>query len=123
MSSPPPTPSNTLPKSLILRGSGNFKAHYDRGRRESVGPLTAWVLRSELPVCRLGLSTPRKLGPANVRNRLRRRLREAFRTTKPHHPPGIDMVLLLRPHQEKTTEEYKALLLKLFEKLSATRSA
>lgn len=52
---------------------------------------------------RLGLSIGRRAGPAVRRNRLRRRLREAFRTLAPALPmlpdgTGYDLVVTCRPH-------------------------
>lgn len=116
-----PQRPNSLPKTLVLRSPATFRDHYDKGHRESAGPLLALALPSTRKETRLGLSTPKKLGSAVLRNRLRRRLREAFRTTKAHHPAHTDLVILIRPHEEKTTEEYRSLLLKLFQKLSTPR--
>ena len=46
---------------------------------------------------RLGLAVPRSLGPAVVRNRLKRILREAWRELLADVPPGNDYVLVARP--------------------------
>lgn len=49
------------------------------------------------PVIRLGLTASRKVGNAVVRNRARRRLREAARLILPFHArPGHDLVLIAR---------------------------
>lgn len=45
---------------------------------------------------RLGLSVSRRIGTAVVRNRWKRRLREAFRTVKAELPQGIDMIIVVR---------------------------
>jgi ribonuclease P protein component len=49
---------------------------------------------------RVAVAAPRSLGGAVVRNRLRRRLREAFRTAIGELPtgPGRDVVIVARPH-------------------------
>jgi ribonuclease P protein component len=52
------------------------------------------VCANELPHARIGLSVGRKWGKANVRNRLRRLFREAFRLSKAELPGGIDYVFI-----------------------------
>lgn len=49
---------------------------------------------------RLGLSVSRKVGGAVVRNRIRRRIREAFRRLKGLHTAGVDLVIVVWPHGE-----------------------
>lgn len=46
---------------------------------------------------RLGLTVSRKVGGAVVRNRIRRRLREAYRHNKDRFPPGYDVVIGVKP--------------------------
>lgn len=53
--------------------------------------------RTDLEVTRFGLSTGRKLGGAVVRNRVRRRLREALRVMAPSFQPGWDVLIIARP--------------------------
>jgi ribonuclease P protein component len=59
-----------------------------------------------MPVTRLGLSVSRKVGSAVVRNRVKRLLREAFRTSASALPPGLDLVVVARPHQEWDLSRY-----------------
>lgn len=67
--------------SRILR-TAEFRAVYDNGIRLS-GPLfAAFLLANPDPQrqsARLGLTVPRAIGGAVVRNRIKRRIREAFR--------------------------------------------
>ncbi len=46
---------------------------------------------------RLGLSVPRKAGPACVRNRIKRRLREIFRRSPAVQSGSRDLCLILKP--------------------------
>ena len=56
-----------------------------------------WLESTVAPFSRLGVVTSRKVGPAVVRNRARRLLREVFRKHQQalHHP--VDLVLVARP--------------------------
>jgi ribonuclease P protein component len=54
------------------------------------------VARSEAPGCRLGLTVSRKVGPAVRRNRIKRLLREAFRTDRALFPERADVVVIAK---------------------------
>jgi ribonuclease P protein component len=58
---------------------------------------TVRFLRTDLETTRFGLSTGRRLGGAVVRNRARRRLREALRVMAPSFQPGWDVLIIARP--------------------------
>jgi ribonuclease P protein component len=71
-----------------IQGSGTTKSH----------PLfSARFLRTDLETTRFGLSTGRRLGGAVIRNRVRRRLREALRVMAPSFQPGWDVLIIARP--------------------------
>jgi ribonuclease P protein component len=46
---------------------------------------------------RLGVVASRKVGPSVVRNRAKRLVREAFRLHPEIFPPGLDVVVIVRP--------------------------
>ncbi len=56
--------------------------------------MTLLLVPNELEVARLGVVATRKLGPAVVRNRAKRLVRELFRRNKP--APGVDVVVMPR---------------------------
>jgi ribonuclease P protein component len=71
-----------------LQGQGTVRSH----------PLLVVRVRwTGLEVTRFGLSTGRKLGGAVVRNRVRRRIREALRVMAPSFQPGWDVLIIARP--------------------------
>jgi ribonuclease P protein component len=71
-----------------LQGSGITRSH---------ALLFARFVRTDGEATRFGLSTGRKLGGAVVRNRVRRRLREALRVMAPSFQPGWDVLIIARP--------------------------
>ena len=59
--------------------------------------LAARILRTDLEVTRFGMATGRVLGPAVVRNRVRRQIRGVLRELAPDIQPGWDVLLVARP--------------------------
>ena len=83
-----------------LSRSRDFDAVYRRGKSVSSRYLVLhWFPREDDPedAPRLGLAVPRSVGPAVVRNRMKRLLREAWREILPSVPPGHDYVIAARP--------------------------
>lgn len=83
-----------------LSRSKDFDAVYRHGTSASTRYLTLhWFPRDgdsdDAP--RLGLAVPRSVGSAVVRNRMKRLLREAWRTLLDEVPAGRDYVIVARP--------------------------
>ena len=85
-----------FPRSSRILRSADFRHVYDHGFRVS-GPLFAAFCKArdgdaKLLGARIGLTVPRAIGGAVVRNRIKRRLREAFRLHRPELDPQWDIV-------------------------------
>lgn len=89
----------------MLSRPGDFAALQQTGIARSQPLLVVRFLRTDLEVTRFGLATSRKLGGAVVRNRLRRRLREALRGLAPSFQPGWDVLIIARPALVNATYE------------------
>ena len=77
-----------------------------RGGRHNSGRLLAVrSLATDLKVSRYAFSVSRRVGNAVVRNRVRRRLREAARSLAVHE--GFDIVIVARP--EAATSDFHGL--------------
>ncbi len=81
----------------MLSRPQDFAAIQDAGTTRSHALRSARFLRTDLETTRFGLSTGRRLGGAVVRNRARRRLREALRVMAPSFQPGWDVLIIARP--------------------------
>jgi ribonuclease P protein component len=82
---------------VMLSRPQDFAAIQSNGTSRSHPLLIARFLRTDLETTRFGLSTGRRLGGAVVRNRVRRRLREALRVMAPSFQPGWDVLIIARP--------------------------
>jgi ribonuclease P protein component len=77
-----------------LTRSEDFQAVRRRARSWSNGLLVLLARRNRLGVSRVGFSVSKRVGNAVVRNRAKRRLREAVRLT--HIQQGWDIVFIAR---------------------------
>ena len=92
----PPDPSARKPTRLTRRAQ--FLHVAAKGRRAPVHGLVLQALaRDDAGPARLGFTVTKKVGNAVVRNRTRRRLKEAARLHLGAHPRhGVDLVLIGR---------------------------
>jgi ribonuclease P protein component len=110
----------------LLRSSEYSKVGRD-GRRVAESAFVLLVASrssggSEAPR-RLGITVSRKVGGAVVRNRVKRRIREWFRHSRPKLRGGIDLVVIGRSAAAGLTErETKGALCRLAHKANALQS-
>jgi len=90
-----------MPAFTALRRKADFDALGRRGSVRSTRLLVLRSLRTDRPEMRIGMSTPRSLGGAVQRNRVRRRLRELVRELIGRKPEAVgtgwDLLLIARP--------------------------
>ena len=78
------------------------------------GYLVLYARKNRTSTNRVGITVSKKLGKANVRNRVRRRLREVYRLNEEKFQPGWDIVVVARTRAihapfDTLTENYMAL--------------
>lgn len=91
----------TLKKSEIIRGKRNFERIFERGVRLRSSIIQGLVLAAppdsdSPPGIRVAAVVPKAAGKANVRNRLKRLIRESYRLDKsillpPGPPPDVSL--------------------------------
>ena len=81
---------------IALKQNHEFRRLYNKGR-SAVSPYFAiYCRKTNRPISRLGITTGVKLGNAVKRNRVRRRIRELYRTNEDRLSPGYDIVVVAR---------------------------
>jgi ribonuclease P protein component len=79
-----------------LRRRSEFDRVYSQGRRAWTPGFSVIIAPGETGRHRLGLTVGRQVGNAVVRNRVKRRLREAFRRNRQRLPGCYDIVVQAR---------------------------
>ncbi len=97
-------------KAEHLRKRREFLGVYERGDKIQSTYFVLYMLENGLPHHRLGITASRKIGRAVVRNRIKRRLREIFRTNKQAIFPHCDLVVnakraAARAHYQQIQED------------------
>ncbi len=102
-----PDQRETFPRSARLLRHADFEQVYKRGRRHFSAHLTAFFLARERDGgMRVGFTVGKVLGGAVVRNRMKRRLREAVRLEGLRH---IAVDVVVHPKKSLLTVEFPEL--------------
>lgn len=110
--------------SVSLKQNHIFRRLYAKGESCVGHSVVVYCRRNGLNVNRVGISVSTKLGHAVVRNRARRRLREAYRLNEERFVPGYDIVLVARSRAVKV--QFSVLekeLVRQFDGLGMTKEA
>ena len=99
--------ANAFPKDRRLRNAAEFQKVYERGVKRISRSFVLFALPNGLKYSRFGLTTPRKLGKAHDRNRIKRRVREILRTSLTLIPTGFDVVV--NPRRSANDREFEDL--------------
>lgn len=113
-----PPPSFRFPKSSRLLSKPEFDRVYQLRCKGSDGVLLVFAAKNNLGRTRIGLSVSRKVGPAVVRNRVKRLLREAFRQQQHLFPSGLDMIAVPLGAEQAALPAYSKSLQRLSTKLA-----
>jgi len=114
-----PKKAARFPRTARLLRHADFERVYKRGRRHFSASMTVFYWpRSEANVdartrttpqgLRVGFTVGRALGGAVQRNRMKRRLREAVRMTRP--TPGVEADVVINPKKSLLTNDFAAVV-------------
>ncbi|MGC9321375.1 MAG: ribonuclease P protein component [Kosmotogaceae bacterium] len=86
----------SLSKNERLRRKADFDRVFKKGKSIVDPFFVVLYVKNGLPFSRIGVSIKRKFGKANLRNRLRRLVKEVYRTNKSAFPNGYDILFIAR---------------------------
>ena len=79
-----------------LKQNHLFRRLYQRGKSSAGRCVVVYCRKNGLDCNRLGITAGTKIGHAVVRNRIRRRIREAYRLSEAEYQRGYDIVVVAR---------------------------
>lgn len=107
----------SFPKNARLRNAREFARVFEGRKSVADDNLVLYAAPNGDIRTRLGLVVSRKVGNAEVRNRWKRLLREAFRLSQSRLPPGLDLVALPRVGQTPELLALQSSLVQLTKRL------
>ncbi len=81
---------------IKLKSNPDFRRIYGRGKSFVAPEIVTYIVSTNRDVCRIGITTAKKVGCAVERNRARRVITAAFRDCLPNITKGCDIVFVAR---------------------------
>lgn len=85
-----------MKRCFSLKRNKTFRYVYRRGRSLPSKMLVMIYNKSKTGMVKVGFSVSKRIGNSVARNRIKRRLREAFRPFIPEIKPGYDIIFIAR---------------------------
>lgn len=95
--------AESYPKSARVRRRSQYLQIQRDGRRRHTAHLVLIRQAAAGPQSRLGVTVSKRIGNAVVRNRVKRILRELFRTRRAEMYPALDLIVIAKPGAETLT--------------------
>jgi len=86
-----------MKKTVSLKRNDDFQHVFRKGKTKGSSILVVFVMPNDMCFNRLGVTVSKKMGKAVLRNKLRRRIKEAFRLFEQDLVAGHDIVILPKP--------------------------
>lgn len=107
-----------MKRTVSIKQNHEFRRLYSKGKSAVSPCLALYCRKNRREGNRLGLTVGTKVGKAVVRNRTRRRIKEAYRVNEDRFLPGWDIVVVARVRAAHVSyRELERSLLKLAGKL------
>ena len=87
---------------VTLKSNSDFRRIYARGKVYTNPALVIYVMKNRAGICRIGITTSKKIGNAVERNRSKRVIRAAFRSVIKEIDGGYDIIFVARGRTKYT---------------------
>ena len=106
-----------MKKTVTIKSNCDFRRTYGKGKVFQAPALVSYVLKNRAGICRIGITTSKKIGNAVERNRSRRVIRAAYREIEEKINGNYDIVFVARSRTkyQKSTQLAQLMLSQLEE--------
>ena len=87
---------------VTLKSNSDFRRVYARGKVYTNPALVIYLMKNRAGICRIGITTSKKIGNAVERNRSKRVIRAAFRQLPDRLDGNFDIVFVARGRTKYT---------------------
>ncbi len=85
-----------MKRTVTLKNNYEFHRLYGKGKSFKTPALVLYVMKNRVGICRVGITTSKKIGNAVERSRCRRVIRAAYRELEPKITGNFDFVFVAR---------------------------
>ena len=106
-----------MKQTVTIKSNCDFRRVYGKGKSFQGPALVSYVLKNRAGICRIGITTSKKIGNAVERNRSRRVIRAAYSMIEDKIQGNYDFVFVARSKTKyiKSTKLAEMMLLQLTE--------
>ena len=106
-----------MKRTVTLKENCDFRRLYGKGKSIQAPALVSYVMKNSAGICRIGITTSKKIGNAVERNRSRRVIRAAYRDIEDRINGNYDFVFVARSRTkyQKSTQIAQLMLSQLEE--------
>ena len=104
-----------MKRTVTLKENCDFRRLYGKGKSFQSPALVSYVMKNRAGICRIGITTSKKIGNAVERNRSRRVIRAAYREIEEKINGNYDIVFVARSRTkyQKSTQIAQIMLSQL----------
>ncbi len=85
-----------MKKTVTIKSNCDFRRAYGKGKVFQAPALVSYVLKNRAGICRIGITTSKKIGNAVERNRARRVIRAAYQSIESKVNGNYDIIFVAR---------------------------
>ncbi len=95
-----------LKKTVTIKSNCDFRRLYGKGKVFQAPALVSYVMKNRAGICRVGITSSKKIGNAVERNRARRVIRAAYQSLEDKISGNYDIIFVARTKTKYVKSTY-----------------